>query len=63
MYLLFRLKLGAVFVGAGLPAKQATRCMAPVAPVFEGEPAPTGGALTVGFCASQSNQPDLRHTL
>ncbi|AYN10313.1 hypothetical protein CHN49_10815 [Pseudomonas putida] len=34
----------AVNVGAGLPAKQVTRCMAPAAPVFAGEPAPTGGA-------------------
>ncbi len=32
----------AVNVGAGLPAKQATRCMAPAAPVFAGEPVPTG---------------------
>ncbi|MDH4842628.1 hypothetical protein E8E78_17480 [Pseudomonas sp. BN505] len=31
-------------VGAGLPAKKATRCMAPAAPVFAGEPAPTGTA-------------------
>jgi len=29
-------------VGAGMPAKQATRWMAPAAPVFAGEPAPTG---------------------
>jgi len=33
-------------VGAGLPAKQATRCMAPASPVFAGEPAPTGRAYT-----------------
>ncbi|MDH4846262.1 hypothetical protein E8E78_18455 [Pseudomonas sp. BN505] len=32
-------------VGAGLPAKQSTRCMAPAAPVFAGEPAPTGYVL------------------
>jgi len=31
-------------VGAGLPAKQATRWMAPAAPVFAGKPAPTGMA-------------------
>ncbi|PYC09481.1 hypothetical protein DMX12_02165 [Pseudomonas sp. MB-090624] len=31
--------------GAGLPAKQATRCLAPAAPVFAGKPAPTGPAL------------------
>ncbi|APO80426.1 hypothetical protein BL240_02510 [Pseudomonas putida] len=36
----------AVPVGAGLPAKQATRCMAPASPVFAGEPAPTGRAYT-----------------
>ncbi|PWQ89006.1 hypothetical protein DKX15_16310, partial [Enterococcus faecium] len=29
-------------VGAGLPAKQAPRCMAPASPVFAGKPAPTG---------------------
>ncbi|NIF27620.1 diguanylate cyclase [Pantoea sp. Tr-811] len=28
-------------VGAGLPAKQAPRCMAPASPVFAGKPAPT----------------------
>ncbi|QDW60587.1 hypothetical protein EZZ80_00660 [Pseudomonas putida] len=28
-------------VGAGVPAKQATRCMAPASPVFAGKPAPT----------------------
>ncbi|SPO59084.1 protein of unknown function, partial [Pseudomonas inefficax] len=32
----------AVAVGAGLPAKNATRCMAPASPVFAGKPAPTG---------------------
>ncbi len=31
-------------VGAGKPAKQATRCLAPAAPVFAGTPAPTGTA-------------------
>ncbi|AVH38582.1 hypothetical protein AL532_20735 [Pseudomonas monteilii] len=29
-------------MGAGLPAKHATRCMAPASPVFAGKPAPTG---------------------
>ncbi len=29
-------------VGAGSPAKQPTRCMAPASPVFAGKPAPTG---------------------
>ena len=33
-------------VGAGLPAKQATLCMAPASPVFAGAPAPTGRAHT-----------------
>ncbi|PLV03393.1 hypothetical protein CXG50_25210 [Pseudomonas plecoglossicida] len=28
-------------VGAGKPAKQATRCLAPAAPVIAGKPAPT----------------------
>ncbi|MNN56058.1 hypothetical protein D3C81_1709690 [compost metagenome] len=36
----------AIPVGAGLPAKQAPRCMAPASPVFAGEPAPTGRAYT-----------------
>ncbi|PLP94150.1 hypothetical protein CXG52_04555 [Pseudomonas plecoglossicida] len=35
---------GGVSVGAGMPAKQATRWMAPAAPVFAGAPAPTGMA-------------------
>ncbi|GLO52311.1 hypothetical protein PPUN110474_37120 [Pseudomonas putida] len=29
-------------VGAGSPAKDPARCLAPAAPVFAGEPAPTG---------------------
>ncbi|AJG17209.1 hypothetical protein RK21_05701 [Pseudomonas plecoglossicida] len=33
-------------MGAGLPAKKSTRCMAPASPVFAGEPAPTGDAAT-----------------
>ncbi|AYN12737.1 hypothetical protein CHN49_23840 [Pseudomonas putida] len=32
-------------VGAGVPAKQATRCLAPALPVFAGKPAPTGAVL------------------
>ncbi|NIF25875.1 hypothetical protein F3J44_05700 [Pantoea sp. Tr-811] len=32
-------------VGAGLPAKQATRRMAPASPVFAGKPAPTEFAV------------------
>ncbi|AXQ46823.1 hypothetical protein DZC31_04460 [Stenotrophomonas rhizophila] len=34
-------------VGAGAPAKQAPRCMAPAAPVFAGLSAPTGGFAAV----------------
>ncbi|AJG15962.1 hypothetical protein RK21_04454 [Pseudomonas plecoglossicida] len=29
-------------VGAGVPAKQATRCLAPASPVFAAKAAPTG---------------------
>ncbi|RII75956.1 diguanylate cyclase [Pseudomonas monteilii] len=29
-------------VGAGLPANEAPRCMAPASPVFAGKPAPAG---------------------
>ncbi|AJG13910.1 hypothetical protein RK21_02402 [Pseudomonas plecoglossicida] len=29
-------------MGAGLPAKNPTQCMARASPVFAGEPAPTG---------------------
>ncbi|AJG14777.1 hypothetical protein RK21_03269 [Pseudomonas plecoglossicida] len=29
-------------MGAGLPAKNPARCMAPASPVFAGKPAPTG---------------------
>ncbi len=36
-------------VGAGGPAKQATRCLAPAAPVFAGTPAPTGGTVNDSF--------------
>ncbi|AZL68964.1 hypothetical protein EJA05_15010 [Pseudomonas oryziphila] len=36
----------AIPVGAGLPAKQAARCMAPASPVFAGEPAPTEAKRT-----------------
>ncbi len=38
-------------VGAGKPAKQATRCLAPAAPVFAGMPAPTGGLRWLGVAA------------
>ncbi|WBM30619.1 hypothetical protein [Pseudomonas sp. NY11382] len=38
-------------VGAGKPAKQATRCLAPAAPVFAGTPAPTGGLRWLGVAA------------
>ncbi|ORL51735.1 hypothetical protein B7H18_11070 [Pseudomonas putida] len=36
-------------VGAGSPAKHATRYMAPAAPVFAGKPAPTRAALPDRF--------------
>ncbi|NVN62087.1 hypothetical protein FGL97_02325 [Pseudomonas putida] len=35
-------------VGAGVPAKQATRCLAAASPVFAGKPAPTGSVLVLG---------------
>ncbi|AJG17283.1 hypothetical protein RK21_05775 [Pseudomonas plecoglossicida] len=34
-------------VGAGLPAKNATRCMARASPVFAGKPAPTGDSVNL----------------
>ena len=37
-------------VGAGKPAKQATRYLAPAAPVFAGMPAPSMGAALAGSC-------------
>ncbi|AXQ48316.1 MAG TPA: hypothetical protein DGQ94_14295 [Pseudomonas sp.] len=40
----------AIFVGAGAPAKNQTRRLAPAAPVFAGTPAPTE-------CASRSRNP------
>ena len=43
-------------VGAGMPAKQATRCMAPAAPVFAGEPAPTGRGYTRQPCIQPVKQ-------
>ena len=39
----------AIIVGAGVPAKQATRWMAPAAPVFAGLPASTGVEQAIGF--------------
>ncbi|QKL00181.1 hypothetical protein GEV39_01585 [Pseudomonas sp. NY5710] len=42
LQVLRELKASAVPVGAGKPAKQATRCMAPATPVIAGKPAPTG---------------------
>ncbi|RRV78352.1 hypothetical protein EGJ15_00935 [Pseudomonas sp. p99-361] len=44
-------------VGAGKPAKQATRCLAPAAPVFAGMPAPTG------VCAGLELPPYLQEQL
>ncbi|EJT84890.1 malate dehydrogenase [Pseudomonas putida S11] len=37
--------VGAAFVGAGVPAKNPTRRLAPATPVFAGMPAPTGSVL------------------
>jgi len=37
------------FVGAGVPAKNPTRRLAPAAPVFAGSPAPTGTANSWGL--------------
>ncbi|MDH4844508.1 hypothetical protein E8E78_06425 [Pseudomonas sp. BN505] len=37
-----------ILVGAGVPAKQATRWMAPALPVFAGMPAPTEVAPASG---------------
>ncbi|SPO55355.1 protein of unknown function [Pseudomonas sp. JV551A1] len=45
-YALFRLV--GFPVGAGMPAKQATRWLAPATPVFAGAPAPTGIAHSFG---------------
>ncbi|NVN62088.1 hypothetical protein FGL97_02330 [Pseudomonas putida] len=45
-------------VGAGVTAKQATRCLAPASPVFAGKPAPTGSVLVLGNAqAHQSHIP------
>ncbi|HBK48352.1 MAG TPA: diguanylate cyclase [Pseudomonas sp.] len=38
------MKPGTGPVGAGVPAKNSTRWLAPAAPVFAGMPAPTGTA-------------------
>ncbi|APO81718.1 hypothetical protein BL240_09770 [Pseudomonas putida] len=42
-------KRDAACVGAGVPAKHPTRCMAPAAPVFAGMPAPTVTACALKF--------------
>ncbi|UPK85499.1 hypothetical protein E5221_11135 [Pseudomonas sp. A2] len=44
--------------GAGSPAKHATWCMAPAAPVFAGQPAPT---VTAQDSVMARQQPDLRY--
>ncbi|AJG12709.1 hypothetical protein RK21_01201 [Pseudomonas plecoglossicida] len=41
-------------MGAGSPAKKPTRCLAPAAPVFAGEPAPTKKPAEAGFLLQQS---------
>ncbi|SPO55918.1 protein of unknown function [Pseudomonas sp. JV551A1] len=48
-------------VGAGLPAKQAPRWMAPAAPVFAGKPAPT--IIAVGQDDSYGSLPESRSRL
>ncbi|APO85305.1 hypothetical protein BL240_03850 [Pseudomonas putida] len=45
-------KLARSPVGAGMPAKQATRWMAPAMPVFAGAPAPTEGGVAFNACAA-----------
>ena len=45
-------KLARSPVGAGMPAKQATRWMAPATPVFAGAPAPTEGGVAFKACAA-----------
>ena len=43
-----------------MPAKNATRCMAPAAPVFAAEAAPTGTVQTSSFTQSLQNIIHLR---
>ncbi|SPO55231.1 protein of unknown function [Pseudomonas sp. JV551A1] len=51
-------------MGAGLPAKNATRWMAPAAPVFAGKPAPTGIVGAFGFLQGRYiHRNDRNHTL
>ncbi|AVH38595.1 hypothetical protein AL532_20805 [Pseudomonas monteilii] len=47
------------FVGAGVPANQAMRWMAPPSPVFAGTPAPTG--LASGLRKRQSPSANTAH--
>ncbi|APO84624.1 hypothetical protein BL240_25575 [Pseudomonas putida] len=42
-----------IIVGAGVPAKQATRWMAPASPVFAGMPAPTSIATQGPYLCGQ----------
>ncbi|AYN09807.1 hypothetical protein CHN49_08125 [Pseudomonas putida] len=44
-------------VGAGSPAKQTTRWMAPALPVFAGEPAPTGSRVVPQIALWVFSQP------
>ncbi|QKL01358.1 hypothetical protein GEV39_08020 [Pseudomonas sp. NY5710] len=46
-------------VGAGVPAKQATQCLAPAAPVFAGKPAPTGVTVNDSFQSPLKTQDQL----
>ena len=50
----------AVPVGAGVPAKSPTRCMAPASPVFAAKAAPTMIALAFRCCARQLS-PQVLH--
>ncbi|AJG14129.1 hypothetical protein RK21_02621 [Pseudomonas plecoglossicida] len=43
-------------MGAGSPAKKATRCMAPATPVFAGKPAPTGIAPAFRYWAGSGQR-------
>ncbi|RFP98851.1 hypothetical protein D0O09_25895 [Pseudomonas putida] len=44
-------------VGAGVPANQATRCLAAASPVFAGTPAPTGSVPAFGCSAGSRAAP------
>ncbi|APO80674.1 hypothetical protein BL240_03855 [Pseudomonas putida] len=54
-------KLARSPVGAGMPAKQATRWMAPATPVFAGAPAPTWAVLASRQVMSMRGGSGLAH--